>query len=106
MLSSDEKLSRLRGLYAMARNSEEFEGGVTLEEEMHALVVGNWALIAYDDLDELALSFHLNSHPNAVARLTRYLLQHGIAFTLHEAFTVDEDDQIAFESDLGESEDA
>lgn len=100
MFSGEEKLSRLRSLYNMARESEEFEGGVTLEEEMQALVVGNWALITLDELDELALSFHLDSHPNAVARLTRYLLEHGIAFALYEAFTIDEDDQIVFESDL------
>ena len=100
MAPSEEKLSRLRSLYDLARDSDEFEGGVTIEEELEALVVGNWALIAFDELDELALSFHVNAHPNAVARLTRYLIEHRIGFALHEAFTIDEDDQIVFESDL------
>jgi hypothetical protein len=104
MFTGEEKLQRLRSLYDLARDSEEFEGGVTLEEEMQALVVGNWALVTFDELDELALSFHLNSHPNAVAKLTRYLLEHGIAFALYEAFTIDEDDQIVFESDLEASD--
>jgi hypothetical protein len=104
MFTSEEKLQRLRSLYDLAQDSEEFEGGVTLEEEMQALVVGNWALVTFDELDELALSFHLNSHPNAVAKLTRYLLEHSIAFALYEAFTIDEDDQIVFESDLEASD--
>lgn len=104
MFTGEEKLQRLRSLYDLARDSEEFEGGVTLEEEMQALVVGNWALVTFDELDELALSFHLNSHPNAVAKLTRYLLEQGIAFALYEAFTIDEDDQIVFESDLEASD--
>jgi len=106
MLSGEEKRARLRSLYDLARTSEEFEGGVTLEEDMEALVVGNWALIAFDELGELALSFHLDSHPNAVAKLTRYLLEHEIAFGLYEAFTIDEEDQIVFESDLEPSDDA
>ena len=101
MPSAEEKMARLRTLYDLAQGSEEFEGGVTLEEGLQALIVGNWALIAVDDLGELALSFHLDSHPNAVARLTRYLLQHDVAFALYEAFTIDEEDQIVFESDLG-----
>ncbi len=83
MYSSEEKLARLRSLYDLARTSDDFEGGVTLEEEMEALIVGNWAVIAFDDLDELALSFHLDAHPNAVARLTRHLLEHGIGFALY-----------------------
>jgi hypothetical protein len=101
MYSSEEKLARLRSIYDLARASDDFEGGVTLEEEMEALIVGNWAVIAFDDLDELALSFHLDAHPNAVARLTRYLIEHGIGFALYEAFTIDENDRIVFESDLG-----
>jgi hypothetical protein len=101
MYSSEEKLARLRSIYDLARVSDDFEGGVTLEEEMEALIVGNWAVIAFDDLDELALSFHLDAHPNAVARLTRYLIEHGIGFALYEAFTIDENDRIVFESDLG-----
>jgi hypothetical protein len=100
MLTSEEKLARLRSLYDLARAFDEFEDGVTLEEELLAVIVGNWALIAFDELDELALSFHLDAHPNAVARLTRYLLEHEIPFALYEAFTVDEHDRIVFESDL------
>ena len=34
-------------------------------------------------------------------KLTRCLLEYGVAFVLYEAFTVDEDDQIVFESDMG-----
>ena len=100
MLTEDEKLARLRAIYDLAQGSEEFEGGVTFQEDMEALVVGNWAFLAYDDMDELALSFHIDAHPIAVARLTRCLLEHGVAFVLYEAFTVDEDDQIVFESDM------
>jgi len=100
MLSEAEKLERLRALYEVARASDEFEGGVTFQEDMEALVVGDWAFLAYDDTDELALSFHLQAHPIAVARLTRFLLEHGIGFVLYEAFTIDEQDQIVFESDL------
>jgi hypothetical protein len=95
------KLERLRALYELARGSDEFEGGVTFQEDTEALIVGNWAFLAYDDADELALSFHLGAHPIAVARLTRFLLEHGIDFTLYEAFTIDDHDQIVFESDLG-----
>jgi hypothetical protein len=36
-----------------------------------------------------------------VAKLTRFLVQHEVPFVLHEAFTVDEDDEIVFESDTG-----
>ena len=101
MYSSEEKLARLRSIYDLARTSDDFEGGVTLEEEMEALIVGDWAVIAFDDLDELALSFHLDAHPNAVARLTRYLIEHDVGFALYEAFTIDENDRIVFESDFG-----
>ena len=100
MLTEEEKLARLRAIYDLAQGSEEFEGGVTFQEDMEALVVGNWAFLAYDDMDELALSFHIDAHPIAVARLTRCLLEHGVGFVLYEAFTVDEDDQILFESDM------
>ena len=68
---------------------------------MEALVVGDWAFFAIDEIGDLALSFHLDSHPVAVARLTRFLVQHEVPFVLHEAFTVDDDDQIVFESDTG-----
>ena len=37
MAPSEEKLSRLRSLYDLARGSDEFEGGVTIEEELEAL---------------------------------------------------------------------
>ena len=92
------KLAELRDL---AEGSPEFEGGVTYEEEMEALIVGDWAIFAVDEIGDLALSFHLDSHPVAVARLTRFLVVHDVPFVLHEAFTVDDDDQIVFESDTG-----
>ena len=41
------------------------------------------------------------AHPVAVAKLTRFLVQHEVLFVLHEAFTVDENDEIVFESDTG-----
>ena len=92
------KLAELRDL---AEGSPEFEGGVTYEEEMEALIVGDWAIFAVDELGDVALSFHLDSHPLAVAKLTRFLVQHEVPFVLHEAFTVDDDDEIVFESDIG-----
>ncbi len=92
------KLAELRDL---AEGSPEFEGGITYEEETEALIVGDWAIFAVDELGDVALSFHLDSHPLAVAKLTRFLVQHEVPFVLHEAFTVDDDDQIVFESDTG-----
>ena len=92
------KLAELREL---AEGSPEFEGGVTYEEEMEALIVGDWAIFAVDEIGDLALSFHLDAHPVAVAKLTRFLVQHEVPFVLHEAFTVDENDEIVFESDTG-----
>jgi len=92
------KLAELRDL---AEGSPEFEGGVTYEEETEALIVGDWAIFAVDELGDVALSFHLDSHPLAVAKLTRFLVQHEVPFVLHEAFTVDENDEIVFESDIG-----
>ena len=62
--------------------------------------MGSWAFFAIDEIGDLALSF-LDSHPVAVARLTRFLVVHGVPFVLHGAFTVDDDDQIVFESDTG-----
>ena len=91
--------AKLQELYDLAQGSEEFDGGVTWEPETEALVVGNWAFFAVDEIGDLALSFHLDSHPVAVARLTRFLVQHDVPFVLHEAFTVDDDDRIVFESD-------
>ena len=96
-----QRRAKLQELYDLAQGSEEFEGGVTFEDEMEALVVGNWAFFAVDEIGDLALSFHLDAHPVAVARLTRFLVLHDVPFVLHEAFTVDDDDQIVFESDTG-----
>ena len=36
-----------------------------------------------------------------MARLTRYLIEHDVGFALYEAFTIDENDRIVFESDFG-----
>ena len=94
-----QRRAKLQELYDLAQGSEEFEGGVTFEDEMEALVVGNWAFFAIDEIGDLALSFHLDSHPVAVSKLTRFLVQHEVLFVLHEAFTVDDDDRIVFESD-------
>ena len=100
MLSSEEKLSRLRSLYDLSRESEEFEDGVSFQEDMEAVVVGDWAILAYDEMDDLALSFHVESHPIAVAKLTRFLVEHDVPFVLYEAFQVNDQDEIVFESDL------
>jgi len=40
---------------------------------------------------------HLDSHPVSVARLTRFLVHNDMPFVLHDAFMVDDDDQIVFE---------
>ncbi|HET7296060.1 MAG TPA: hypothetical protein VFI66_02905 [Gemmatimonadales bacterium] len=96
-----QRHAKLQELYDLAQGSDEFEGGVTFEENTDALVVGDWAFFAIDEIGDLALSFNLDSHPVAVARLTRFLVQHDVPFVLHEAFTIDEDDQIVFESDIG-----
>ena len=100
MLSGEEKISRLRSLYDLARESEEFEDGVSFQEEMEALSVGNWAILAYDEMDDLALSFHVESHPIAVAKLTRFLVEHDVPFVLYEAFQINDKDEIVFESDF------
>jgi hypothetical protein len=96
-----QRHAKLQELYELAQGSDEFEGGVTFEEDTDALVVGDWAFFAIDEIGDLALSFHLDAHPVAVARLTRFLVQHGVPYVLHEAFTIDDDDQIVFESDTG-----
>jgi hypothetical protein len=96
-----QRHAKLQELYELAQGSDEFDGGVTFQDDMEALVVGNWAFFAIDEIGDLALSFHLDSHPVAVARLTRFLVQHDVPFVLHEAFTIDDDDQIVFESDVG-----
>ena len=100
MLSSEEKLSRLRSLYDLSRESEEFEDGVSFQEDMEVVVVGDWAILAYDEMDDLALSFHVESHPIAVAKLTRFLVEHDMPFVLYEAFRVNDQDEIVFESDF------
>jgi hypothetical protein len=100
-LSEADRRAKLQELQDLAQGSEEFEGGVTFEEEMDALVVGDWAFFAIDEIGDLALSFHLDAHPVAVARLTRFLVQNEVPFVLTESFTIDEDDQIVFESDTG-----
>jgi hypothetical protein len=96
-----QRRAKLQELYDLAQGLEEFDGGVTWEPESEALVVGNWAFFAIDEIGDVALSFHLDSHPVAVARLIRFLVQHDVPFVLHEAFTVDDDDRIVFESDTG-----
>src|SRR5262245_65835117 len=100
-MDASKRHAKLRELYDLAQGSEEFDGGVTFEDEMEALVVGDWAFFAIDEIGDLALSFHLDAHPVAVARLTRFLVQPEVPFLLHAAFTIDDDDQIVFESDTG-----
>ena len=100
-MEATQRRAKLQELYELAQGSDEFEGGVTFEEEMEALIVGDWAIFAVDDIGDLALSFHLDSHPVAVARLTRFLPEHEVPFVLHEAFTIDDEDRIVFESDTG-----
>ena len=96
-----QRRAKLRELHDLALGSEEFEGGVTFQDDPEALVVGDWAFFAIDEIGDLALSFHLDAHPVAVARLTRFLVQHDVPFVLHEAFTIDDDGEIVFESDVG-----
>jgi hypothetical protein len=100
-LSEADRRAKLQEIQDLAQGSEEFEGGVTFEDDMDALAVGDWAVFAIDEIGDLALSFHLDAHPLAVARLTRFLVQHEVPFVLTESFTIDEDDQIVFESDTG-----
>ena len=103
MLTSQEKLARLRQLYSLSHGAEPFDEGVSLEEEMEALIIGNWALLTFDDADNLALSFHVGAHPVAVSKLTRFFVQHDVEFVLYEVFTITDEDEIVFESDLDES---
>ena len=98
-MDGTQRRAKLFELMDLAKGSEEFEGGVTFDEDMEALLVGDWAIFAVDEIGDLALSFHLDSHPVAVAKLTRFLVQHEVPFVLHESFTIDENDQIVFESD-------
>ena len=100
MAPGDEQYRELRRVYDLARDSDAFEDGVTFQDDAGILIVGNWALLAYDEEDELALSFHLNAHPVEVARFTRLLVEHDVTFVLYEAFVVNDRDEIVFESDL------
>jgi hypothetical protein len=100
MLAADDKRRELRRIYELAHQSDAFEGGVTFQDDSEILIVGDWALLAYDEEDELALSFHLNAHPVEVARLTRFLVEHEVDFVLFEAFVINDKDEIVFESDL------
>ena len=100
MLAADDKRRELRRIYELAHQSDAFEGGVTFQDDSEILIVGDWALLAYDEEDELALSFHLNAHPVEVARLTRFLVEHEVEFVLFEAFVINDKDEIVFESDL------
>jgi len=100
MVAADDKRRELRRIYELAHQSEAFEGGVTFQDDAEILIVGDWALLAYDEEDELALSFHLNAHPVEVARLTRFLVEHEVEFVLFEAFVINDKDEIVFESDL------
>jgi hypothetical protein len=100
-MDESRRRAKLLELMELSQGAEEFEGGVTFEEGIEALVVGDWAIFAVDEIGDLALSFHLDSHPIAVAKLTRFLVQHEVPFVLHESFTIDDDDQVVFESDTG-----
>jgi hypothetical protein len=93
--------AKLQELYDLAQGSEEFDGGITWDPETEALVVGDWAFFAIDDVGDLALSFNLDAHPVGVAKLTRFLVTYQVPFVLHQAFTLDDDDRIVFESDIG-----
>src|SRR6267143_4325136 len=93
--------AKLQELQDLAQGSEEFEGGITFEDDMEALVVGDWAFFAIDEIGDLALSFHLDAHPLAVARLTRFLVQHEVPFGLADSCTGDGDDEIVCGSDTG-----
>jgi hypothetical protein len=97
---AEDRYRELRRVYDLAREADVFEGGVTFQDDAGILIVGNWALLAYDEEEELALSFHLNAHPLEVARLTRFLVEHEVDFVLYEAFVVNDRDEIVFESDL------
>jgi hypothetical protein len=96
-----KRRAKLRELHDLALGSEEFEGGVTFQDDPEALVVGEWAFFAVDEIGDLALSFNLDAHPVAVAKLTRFLVEHDVPFVLHEAFTINDDGDIVFESDVG-----
>jgi hypothetical protein len=100
-LEPAQRRAKLKEIYDLAQGASEFEGGVTFQDDVEALLVGDWAIFAIDEIGDLALSFHLDSHPVAVAKLARFLVLHDVPFVLHEAFTIDDEDQIVFESDTG-----
>src|SRR5947207_14067415 len=100
-LSEADRRAKLQEIQDLAQGSEEFEGGVTFQDDLDALVVGDWAFFAVDEIGDLAPSFHLDSHPVAVARLTRFLVQHDVPFVLHASLTVDEDAQTLFAPTTG-----
>jgi hypothetical protein len=101
MLTREDKRRELRRVYALASDAVVFEGGVTVQDDAEILIIGNWALLAYAEDDELALSFHQDAHPVDVARLTRFLVEHEVDFEIYEAFLIDDQDNIVFESDGG-----
>ena len=104
MLSNQEKIARLHQLYEMSHDSEEFPGGVSAHEDAEVLVIGDWAFLAYDNEDNLALSFHVHAHPVAVAKLTRFLMEHSVPFILYETFMINDADEIVFESSFSPEE--
>jgi hypothetical protein len=55
MPTADEKRRELRRIHELARGSDAFEGGVTYQDDADILIIGDWALLAYDEEDELAL---------------------------------------------------
>jgi hypothetical protein len=99
MLLPEDKRRELRRIYDLAADAEVFEGGMTVQDDAEILIVGNWALLAYSEENELALSFHRDAHPVEVARLTRFLVEHAVDFEIYEAFVVNDQDEIVFESD-------
>lgn len=99
MRSPEDKRRELRRVYDLAVDAAVFEGGVTVQDDAEILIVGDWALLAYSEDDALALSFHRDAHPVEVARLTRFLLERDVDFEIYEAFLVNEQDDIVFDSD-------
>ena len=47
-LSEADRRAKLQELYDLAQGSEEFEGGVTFQDDMEAMVVGDWAFFAIE----------------------------------------------------------
>jgi hypothetical protein len=99
MSTREERRRELRRIYDLASDAVVFEGGVTVQDDAEILIIGNWALLAYSEDDELALSFHRDAHPVDVARLTRFLVEHQVDFEVYETFVVNDQNDIVFESD-------